>query len=57
MLNVENMEYNTTRNQVKPNITLYLPQTASLIHWPAPNKTKNIPNAAMAGWRDGLGTK
>ena len=35
----------------------YLPQPAPFTHWPAPRMTKNRPNEACAGKREGEGTK
>ncbi len=41
----------------RPSSTDHLPHSAPLTHWPAPKITKNRPSAAIAGWRDGAGTK
>jgi hypothetical protein len=50
--------WNSTQNsQSRPNSTDHLPQAAPLIQLAEPKITKNSPNAANAGWREGWGTK
>ena len=49
--------YKTPKNHSMPIAKEYLPQSAPLIHCPAPRMMKKRPRAARAGCRDGLGTK
>ncbi len=47
----------TPKSHSRPNRNTQRPQPTPLIHWVAPKMTKNRPNAAKKGCREGCGTK